>query len=83
MLLQRDKEINCVTGTRSQNFKAEIIENSIDRMIDRVNGSEYKILDNIADMLGNNTTAKGTINILTEKATYASCLSIQTTIPKH
>ncbi|HGJ7738068.1 TPA: deaminase domain-containing protein [Pseudomonas aeruginosa] len=38
--------------------------------------TEYKILDNIADQLGNNTSARGAVNTLTEKAACASCLNV-------
>ena len=41
-----------------------------------IGDTEYKILDNIADQLGNNTSARGTVNILTEKAACASCLNV-------
>lgn len=38
--------------------------------------SEAKILNNLANMLGDNTTVSGTINLLTERAPCASCSNV-------
>jgi filamentous hemagglutinin len=38
--------------------------------------SESKILNNVAAQLGENTSASGTINLLTERAPCASCSNI-------
>ncbi len=38
--------------------------------------SEAKILNNVATQLGNNTSATGTINLLTERAPCASCSNV-------
>ncbi|WP_425287696.1 deaminase domain-containing protein [Pseudomonas indica] len=40
----------------------------------RVGDSEPKILDNLARKLGNNTAAKGSVTIFTERAACSSCL---------
>ncbi|ATX62768.1 deaminase domain-containing protein [Yersinia hibernica] len=45
-------------------------------MVQRNTDSEYKILDNLADQLGNNTSAKGTVTIFTERPACGSCLGV-------
>jgi The BURPS668_1122 family of deaminases len=45
-------------------------------MLSRAGDSEAKILNNIAAKLGNNTSATGTINLITERAPCASCSNI-------
>lgn len=63
-------------GSGSGNFVADSVPNKAGDMVRRDIDTEYKILDNIADQLGRNTSAKGTVNILTEKAACASCLNV-------
>jgi filamentous hemagglutinin len=38
--------------------------------------SEAKVLNNVAAQLGDNPSAKGTINLLTERAPCASCSNV-------
>ncbi|AZR60620.1 deaminase domain-containing protein [Eikenella corrodens] len=38
--------------------------------------SEYKILSNLSDQLGNNRYARGTVTIFTERSACASCLNV-------
>ncbi|WP_371916128.1 deaminase domain-containing protein [Pseudomonas sp. URIL14HWK12:I9] len=45
-------------------------------MVYRGIDTEYKILDNIAHQLGGDTSDRGTVNILMEKAACASCLNV-------
>ncbi|MCR6978220.1 hypothetical protein NS839_29070, partial [Pseudomonas aeruginosa] len=63
-------------GSGSGNFVAQSVPNKAGDMVYRGIDTEYKILDNIADQLGSNTSARGAVNILTEKAACASCLNV-------
>jgi hypothetical protein len=45
-------------------------------LLNRSIDSEAKILNNIATKLGDNTSASGTINLLTERALCASCSNV-------
>ncbi|WP_228011700.1 deaminase domain-containing protein [Serratia marcescens] len=45
-------------------------------MIARNADSEYKILDNLADKLGKNVAAKGSVTIFTERPACGSCLGV-------
>ncbi len=45
-------------------------------LVKRNTDSEYKILDNIADLLGNNTSVRGSVKIVTESPACDSCLSV-------
>ncbi|AXA80554.1 filamentous hemagglutinin (plasmid) [Achromobacter xylosoxidans] len=63
-------------GSGSGNFVAQAVPTRAGDMVYRGIDTEYKILDNIADQLGSNTSARGTVNILTEKAACASCLNV-------
>jgi len=65
-----------VVGEGSRNFVAETVRNKAGELVYRGTDTEYKILDNIADRLGGNVNASGTINILTEKYACTSCLSV-------
>ncbi|WP_212633174.1 deaminase domain-containing protein [Pseudomonas panipatensis] len=63
-------------GSGSGNFTAQTVPNKAGDMVYRGIDTEYKILDNIADKLGSNTSARETVNILTEKPACASCLNV-------
>jgi filamentous hemagglutinin len=63
-------------GSGNGNFVAQSVPNKAGDLVYRGIDTEYKILDNIADQLGGNTSARGTVNILTEKAACASCLNV-------
>ena len=54
-------------------FKSFTIENSAGRPIDRITDTESKILNNVAQALGNNFSARGTINLFTERQPCVSC----------
>ncbi|GKW17461.1 hypothetical protein PEC301937_34100 [Pectobacterium carotovorum subsp. carotovorum] len=62
-------------GSQS-NFTHMILPNKAGDKISRNSDSEYKILDNLADKLGKNTDAKGTVTIFTERAACESCLGV-------
>jgi hypothetical protein len=63
-------------GEGSQNFRYQTLKGNDGRPIDRNTDSEYKILDNLADQLGNNTSAKGSVTIFTERPACGSCLGV-------
>ncbi|WP_074010266.1 deaminase domain-containing protein [Yersinia frederiksenii] len=63
-------------GKGSQNFEFQTLVNSAGVQIKRNTDSEYKILDNLADQLGNNTSVKGTVTIFTERPACGSCLGV-------
>uniref|UniRef100_UPI001F0C1EE1 deaminase domain-containing protein n=1 Tax=Serratia microhaemolytica TaxID=2675110 RepID=UPI001F0C1EE1 len=63
-------------GDGGQNFTYQTLKASDGRLVERNTDSEYKILDNLADLLGSNTSAKGNITILTERPACASCLGV-------
>ncbi|WP_228768306.1 deaminase domain-containing protein [Limnohabitans sp. DM1] len=65
---------NGVVGEGGKNFIA--LKNVGGKSIPRETDSEYKILDNIADKLGNNPNATGTIRIVTERPACESCLDV-------
>lgn len=63
-------------GSGSGNFAAQTVPNKAGDMVYRGIDTEYKILDNIADKLGGNTSARGTVSFLAEKPACASCLNV-------
>ena len=63
-------------GDGNQNFKYETIKSSDGILISRNTDSEYKILDNLADKLGNNVSAEGRVTIFTERAACESSLGV-------
>lgn len=56
-----------------QNLPAHFVAAGNDALLYRDIDAEYKILNNISMQLGNNRLATGSINLLTEKQTCASC----------
>ncbi|MGG4147570.1 deaminase domain-containing protein, partial [Paenibacillus algorifonticola] len=54
-------------------FEATVAPNALGIESLRVDDTEYKILNEIAKNLGNNTNAKGKITLFTEKDTCGSC----------
>ena len=54
-------------------FKSMTINNSAGIPINRSTDTEAKILNNIANQLGNNSNVKGTITLFTEREPCASC----------
>ncbi|MEL7629983.1 DUF637 domain-containing protein [Pectobacterium aroidearum] len=71
-----EEEGNGFVGAGKQNFKYDTLLTKDNRPVVRNIDSEYKILDNLADRLGNNTSAKGTVTIFTEKPACESCLGV-------
>jgi hypothetical protein len=65
-----------LVGEGSQNFQYQTLQNSKGIPIGRNTDSEYKILDNLADQLGSNTSVKGTVTIFTERPACGSCLRV-------
>ncbi len=65
-----------LVGAGNQNFKYQTLQSKDGKPIDRNTDSEYKILDNLADQLGSNTSAKGTVTIFTERPACGSCLGV-------
>ena len=65
-----------LVGKGSQNFEYQTIPDKKGNPIPRNTDSEYKILDNLADQLGSNTNAKGTVNIFTERPACGSCQNV-------
>lgn len=63
-------------GMGKENFKYETILTDDGRHVARNIDSEYKILDNLADRLGKNYSAKGSVTIFTEKPACESCLGV-------
>ncbi|MGP2797092.1 DUF637 domain-containing protein [Serratia marcescens] len=71
-----DKAEKSFVGKGGGNFTYETIKNSDGNPIPRNLDSEYKILDNLADKLGANITAKGKVTIFTERVACDSCLGV-------
>ena len=67
-----EKPSSVVVGKGGENFSALNLGDKIDRTGD----SEYKILDNIADMLGKNSSATGRVTVVTERPACDSCLDV-------
>jgi filamentous hemagglutinin len=65
-----------VIGNGSANFSAMELPLKSGELVKRNTDSEYKILDNIADMLGNNTSLRGSVKIVTERPACDSCLNV-------
>ncbi|MDB6450287.1 DUF637 domain-containing protein [Serratia sp. 21NM0010] len=63
-------------GMGKENFKYETILTDDGRHVARNIDSEYKILDNLADRLGKNYSANGSVTIFTEKPACESCLGV-------
>ncbi|MDX6916963.1 deaminase domain-containing protein [Pectobacterium carotovorum] len=71
-----EKAENGFVGDGKQNFQFKELPNKQGVGVDRNIDSEYKILDNLDDKLGNNTLAKGSVTIFTERAACESCLGV-------
>lgn len=71
-----NKDGKGLVGVGSGNFTYKELRNKKGDMISRKGDSEYKILDNLADQLGGNTSAKGTVTIFTEPPACGSCLGV-------
>jgi filamentous hemagglutinin len=65
-----------VVGDGSGNFAATELPLKNGDLVKRNTDSEYKILDNIADLLGDNTELRGRVKIVTERPACDSCLNV-------
>lgn len=65
-----------LVGKGGNNFKYSELPNKAGELIARNTDSEYKILDNLADKLGKNVAAKGSVTIFTERPACGSCLGV-------
>jgi filamentous hemagglutinin len=63
-------------GGGNQNFTYLELPNAAGNPILRNTDSEYKILDNIADRLGGNSSTRGSVMIVTERPACESCLDV-------
>lgn len=61
---------------QTDEFNTFAVPNAAGAMIPRANDSEATILGNIAAKLGNNSSASGSITILSERPACASCTSV-------
>jgi The BURPS668_1122 family of deaminases len=57
-------------------FPSEVVENSVGQLFDRDVDSEYKILTEIASLLGDNLNATGTIKLFTERDVCKGCANV-------
>jgi len=63
-------------GEVPETFQSSTVLTADGRALPRSGDSEAKILNNVAAQLGKNTSASGTINLLTERPPCASCSNI-------
>jgi The BURPS668_1122 family of deaminases len=63
-------------GTGSRSLPSTEEPNSRGMLFDRNNDAEYRILDNIADRLGNNPNATGRVTIFVEIRPCNSCANV-------
>ena len=57
-------------------FETSTIPTAAGREVDRIIDAETKILSNIAEQLGNNTAASGTVNLFVELTPCPSCTGV-------
>ena len=63
-------------GEVPETFPSSVVPTASGFPLNRVADSEAKILNNIAAQLGENRSATGTINLLTERAPCSSCANV-------
>jgi filamentous hemagglutinin len=63
-------------GAVPETFESTTVSSASGQLIDRSTDSEAKILNNIAARLGDNTSASGSINLMTERPPCASCSNV-------
>lgn len=63
-------------GEVPETFPSSVVPTAIGYPLNRAVDSEAKILNNIAAQLGENRSATGTINLLTERAPCSSCSNV-------
>ncbi len=72
----QEQKNNGFVGQVNETFHSTSATSKTGDTYNRSSDSEAKILNNIAAQLGNNTKAKGSINLLTERAPCTSCSNI-------
>lgn len=65
-----------LVGKGSGNFESSLQPNKAGRLTPRDIDAEYKILDRLADQLGNNRNARGTIDLFVDSPVCKSCQSV-------
>jgi len=65
-----------IVGEGAGTFQTQSVPNKSGVSIPRSGDSEAKILDNLAQKLGDNTAAKGSVTIFTERPACSSCLGV-------
>ncbi|PIT09796.1 hypothetical protein BGI30_06505 [Snodgrassella alvi] len=65
-----------IVGKGNNIFETKHVPNKQGVLIDRSGDSEAKIFEHVAKQLGNNTSAKGTVTIMTERPACTSCLGV-------
>ncbi|PTS82059.1 hypothetical protein DBR00_18250 [Pseudomonas sp. HMWF032] len=65
-----------IVGDSGGVFETFSVPNKSGQLVPRAGDSEAKILGSLAQQLGSNTKAAGTITIFTERAACASCLGV-------
>ncbi|RON50091.1 deaminase domain-containing protein [Pseudomonas frederiksbergensis] len=73
-----EQQVMGFVGEVSETFPSSVVPTASNppQMLNRAIDSEAKILNNIAAQLGENTSVKGSINLLTERAPCASCSNV-------
>lgn len=65
-----------IVGNVDSTFETFSVANKSGHMVERSGDSEVKILSNLAQQLGSNNKASGTVIIFTERPPCASCLNV-------
>ena len=65
-----------IVGDGAGIFQTQSVPNKSGMLIPRAGDSEAKIFDGLAQKLGENTAAKGSVTIFTERAACSSCLGV-------
>ena len=71
-----DTARNQFVGQEVTRFESRVLPNRSGEFLNRNTDSEYKILSNLADQIGDNRYARGTVTIFTERSACASCLNV-------
>jgi hypothetical protein len=66
-----------VVGLGTGNFGTHEVRDVSGRLVDAAGDAEAKILDNLADKLGNDTAARGKVTIFTELPACESCRGVK------
>ncbi|MBD7923456.1 two-partner secretion domain-containing protein [Xanthomonas bonasiae] len=71
-----EQQAKGIVGEGAGIFQTQIVPNKSGVLISRAGDSEAKILDNIAQKLGDNVAARGSVTIFTERAACSSCMGV-------